>query len=109
MKYFCTVPSDKFNIGRTLRFPRCKQIRHDKSWHEAVSTSEFEQLVAEYDPGKYSAVLAEAMLSSGRTEPRTATQGQRGGKRSRATGQRTQAILPYRGVYLYYLRWQLLI
>ena len=65
VKYFCIVPSDKFNIGRTLRFPRCQQIRHDKNWNEAVTKDELQRIMDEYDAKKYGEIVAKAMLSDG--------------------------------------------
>ena len=42
-RYFCIVPSDKFNIGRTLRFPRCQRIRHDKNWNECITRDQLQK------------------------------------------------------------------
>jgi hypothetical protein len=61
------VPSDKFNMGRTLRFPRCRQIRHDRAWHSAITKDDLNRMEAEYDPKQYSAAIAQAMMqASGR-------------------------------------------
>lgn len=65
VKYFCIVPSDKFNIGRTLRFPRCQQIRHDKNWNEAVTKDELQRIMDEYDAKQYGEIVAKAMLADG--------------------------------------------
>jgi len=68
VKYFCIVPSDKFNIGRTLRFPRCQNIRHDKNWNECCTYDQLQTTMDQYDPGKYRDVLAKVMTqdNSGR-------------------------------------------
>jgi len=65
VKYFCIVPSDKFNIGRTLRFPRCQQIRHDKNWNEAVTKDELQRLMDDYEAKRYGEIVGKAMLTDG--------------------------------------------
>jgi ATP-dependent DNA ligase len=49
VKYFCTIPSDKFNAGRTLRFPRCYAIRHDKEWNQGLSREGLRDIVEHHD------------------------------------------------------------
>ena len=41
--------SDQFRFGLTLRFPRFKNLRTDKDWKSALSTTEFQQLKAQVD------------------------------------------------------------
>ena len=38
------VTTKQFRAGKSLRFPRFKQLRTDKSWKEALSVSEFAEL-----------------------------------------------------------------
>ncbi|KKA26523.1 hypothetical protein TD95_004835 [Thielaviopsis punctulata] len=40
------TPSDCFATGKTLRFPRFRRLRLDKSWYSALSVDEFEELNA---------------------------------------------------------------
>lgn len=43
------VPSTTFRTGQTLRFPRFKQIRHDKDWKTASSLKDFHKIRQEID------------------------------------------------------------
>uniref|UniRef100_A0A060SZN6 DNA ligase 4 n=1 Tax=Blastobotrys adeninivorans TaxID=409370 RepID=A0A060SZN6_BLAAD len=43
------VPSTSFRTGQTLRFPRFKQIRHDKDWKTAASLKDFHKIRREID------------------------------------------------------------
>lgn len=38
------ISTDQFKVAKSLRFPRFKQLRTDKSWREALSLNEFTQL-----------------------------------------------------------------
>ncbi|TWU71418.1 DNA ligase (ATP) [Metarhizium rileyi] len=42
-------PSDSFAMGYTLRFPRFRRLRPDRSWDSALSVDEFEQLRRQVD------------------------------------------------------------
>jgi DNA ligase-4 len=42
-------PSDSFAMGYTLRFPRFRRLRLDRSWESALSVDEFEELKKQVD------------------------------------------------------------
>lgn len=46
VKAASVTPSDTFRAGVTLRFPRFKSIRFDKTWHDALSLDDFRRLRA---------------------------------------------------------------
>jgi DNA ligase-4 len=43
------IPSEQFKVGLTLRFPRFKQIRGDKSWDTALSVNQFKKITEDID------------------------------------------------------------
>lgn len=43
------IPSEQFKTGLTLRFPRFKQIRTDKSWDSALSVNHFKKLTEDIE------------------------------------------------------------
>ncbi|KAA8904713.1 hypothetical protein TRICI_005410 [Trichomonascus ciferrii] len=43
------IPSEQFKAGLTLRFPRFKQIRTDKSWDTALSVNQFKKITEDID------------------------------------------------------------
>ncbi|CAZ83843.1 unnamed protein product [Tuber melanosporum] len=46
------VPTDEFRVGKSLRFPRFRQIREDKDWQTALSISELIALKEEVEKEK---------------------------------------------------------
>ena len=46
------IPTKKFAAGYTLRFPRTRRIRYDKTWHEAMSLADLEALYADVGSGR---------------------------------------------------------
>nr|KAG5701196.1 hypothetical protein BaRGS_023305 [Batillaria attramentaria] len=38
------IPSERFKVGYTLRFPRVEMIREDKPWYDCMTTADIEEL-----------------------------------------------------------------
>lgn len=39
------IKSNNYALGHTLRFPRVQRIRDDKLWHQAITDTQFKQII----------------------------------------------------------------
>lgn len=61
------VPSEKYKVGYTLRFPRVVKIRLDKDWNECLDLAGLKEIVQQFG-GKYA--RRKYADAAGETKPR---------------------------------------
>ncbi|KAI6819981.1 DNA ligase [Hortaea werneckii] len=88
VKAASVAPTDQFKMGLTLRFPRFKKLRTDKTWEQALSIHEFVQLKAraegEKEEKKFKVDDARKKRSTRKRKREMVIQGQEEGQEAEA-------------------------
>lgn len=90
VKAASVTPSDQFAVGQTLRFPRFRKLKTDKSWREALNYEEFLELKNRVEGEREEKKMMMNESRKQRTSKRA--------KRSLALqGQEDEVVTPYAG------------